>query len=320
MNTETKLLWHSKSKSWFEKVTLETPKVGWVKVKSLCSFISQGTERLVIAEDLTSEIAKAMAVPYLKGSLGKEFTYGYSLIGEIVEGENHLLGKKVHIMHPHQDIFNAKIEDLSEIPGDMSPEIASLASNMETAINAIWDAEIELGDRVLIMGYGVIGALIAEILQSSVGVEVRVIEKNENRAKIAKDRGLEVLGEIRHDFDAIFNTTSSETMLQQALEWTSSEGKVLELSWYGSKTIQLHLGADFHYGRKKIISSQVSHIPGRKQPRWSYTKRKQLVFKLLSRLNFDHLTQNKILFQDSAVFYDQLRKGKENSLSTVIIY
>ncbi len=320
MRKQSTLLWHDKSTSWFEEAALPEANAGWAKVRSICSFVSMGTERVVTHEQLTPEIATAMAVPYQKGSLDSSFTYGYSVIGEVIEGETNLLGKRVHIMHPHQDIFNAKIDDLTEMPEAISPEIASIASNMETAINAIWDAGVELGDKVLIIGYGVIGALITEILQKSIGIEVKVLEQKEDRASVAIERGISIWEKTGEKFDVVFNTSSNENMLQKALEWTAFEGKVVELSWYGTKTVRLQLGADFHYGRKKIIASQVSNIPERKQPKWNYKKRKRLVFQLLSELDLTHMISNQILFTDSLDFYDRLRKGEENCLSTLIIY
>ena len=252
--------------------------------------------------------------------MDQTFTYGYSVVGEVIKGSPEHLGKIIHIMHPHQDFFNAKSDDLTELPLGLTPKTASMASNMETAVNAIWDAEVELGDRVLIVGFGVIGALVAEILQNTIGVSVEVLEKDKSRADVAKEKGLNVWDKSSQKFDVVFNTSSNEEILQNALTWTTKEGRIVELSWYGSKTIKLQLGTDFHYGRKKIIGSQVSQIPSRKQPQWNYKKRKDLVFELLSKLDLSYLTSNQISFSESVDFYARLRRGEENNISTLITY
>jgi threonine dehydrogenase-like Zn-dependent dehydrogenase len=318
MINQSNILWHNKQSSWLESIEMPEVKTGEVLIRAIYSMISQGTEKTALTQELSTIIAQKMSVPYMKGSMVDTFTYGYSLVGEIIAGKTSLLGKKVHLMHPHQDYLVAKEGDVFEVPDIVSLKEATLASNIETAVNAIWDADISLGDRVLIYGYGLIGAILATIINKMPGVQCEIFETDHKRKQLHLDHHI---GErTGHDYDVVFNTTSNEQALQDALSVTRLEGKVIELSWYGNHETTLRLGADFHYGRKQIISSQVSYIPAKKQPFWNYRKRKQLVFELLYNHTFSHFLISETPFMETPSFYHRLRNEKISDLTTIICY
>ncbi len=310
-------LWHDKERSWFE--TSEIASEAGLTIRSLHSLISAGTERVVTSHAIVHEMAERMAVPYMKGSLDKSFTYGYSLVGHVISG-GELQGKLVHVMHPHQDYSLVEEKAAYVLPDELDPRLATLISNMETAVNAVWDAQIELGDRILIQGYGLIGALIASVLKQYPGLDLQVLDIDPKRKQQITDHQLDHFDHKNTEFDVVFNTTSSEQTLQDAFRLTRLEGTIVELSWYGSKQVNLSLGADFHYGRKRLICSQVSHIPNRKQPNWNYKNRKDLVVRLLQELEPTYLLGHEIDFQDAPEFYRKLRSGDIKELSTIINY
>ena len=318
MSVSLNEIWHNKQTSWLKPVNIPELKDGDTLVKTTHSMISLGTEKTVLTQNLPDTMARHMAIPYMKGSLLDTFTYGYSAVGEVIKGKESWVGKKVHLMHPHQDYMIVSDTDLVEIPEGIDLKSATLTSNLETAINAIWDAEISLGDRVLIFGYGLIGSLIATIIRHMPGVIVEVFEMNSNRQQLHVSHGVPI--KSLNEYDVVFNATSNESALREALILTRQEGQVIELSWYGNQDTTLQLGAEFHYGRKQIISSQVSQIPYKKQPIWNYRKRKQLVFDLLADLDFTHLLTDEIDFRDTPKFYDRLRKDEIENLSTIICY
>lgn len=318
MAIKASILWHNKKTSWIDTSYLPELKNGEVLIKSLYSMISQGTEKIVLTQELSIETCKEMSIPYMKGSLIDTFTYGYSIVGEVISGNTSLIGKKVHLMHPHQDFFIASEDDIYIIPDAISLKEATLASNIETAINAIWDADIQIGDRVLIYGYGLLGAIIATIINQMPGVLCEVYETEMYRQELHLHH--EIPNKSGNNYDVVFNTTANEQALQEALLVTRPEGRVIELSWFGNKNVILKLGNAFHYGRKQIISSQVSHIPMKKQPVWNYLKRKQLVFKLLHDLNFSHLLLSEVYFKDTPEFYHRLRNENIQKSSTIICY
>ncbi|MDW3194874.1 MAG: zinc-binding alcohol dehydrogenase [Cytophagales bacterium] len=312
-------LWHDLQKSWLEPSELSSPSEDQLLIRSMYSLISAGTERVLTNQMLDPELAHKMAVLYQKGTLSQRFTYGYSLVGEVIS-EGNLNGKYVHVMHPHQDVVLVKRDDVRVLPEGMDPKLATLISNMETAVNAVWDAQIELGDRVLIQGYGTIGALVASTLQKHPGLNLHVHEIDPLKSDLIAAHGLGFYDGEEKEFDVVFNTTSSEQALKDAFRLTRLEGTVIELSWYGNRQVNLSLGENFHYGRKRLICSQVSHIPYRKQPIWNYKNRKDLVIRLLQEINPIYLLGNEINFQDTPEFYDKLRAGEIKELSTIINY
>jgi len=177
---------------------------------------------------------------------------------------------------------------------------------METVINAIWDAEVQPGQTALVCGFGNIGSLLALTLQLHFDVQVFILEKNEWRIKQAKELGFVVNKPVKAS--VAFNTTATENGLQTCINQVEKEGKVIELSWYGNKKVNLQLGESFHYDRKQIISSQVSSIPLKKQSEWDFEKRKQYVFELLNVADYDEYISQVIPFEESATFFNDLRK------------
>lgn len=314
-------LWHNKENSWLVEKNSPLDTVDQIVVQSLYSLVSLGTERLVTTQNFTEVLASNMGIPYMQGSLLNDFTYGYSLVGQVISGPLEIKGKFVHLMHPHQNVLAVRKQDVFIIPDSMDPKLATLASNMETAVNAIWDGSVEIGDKILVIGYGIIGAMIALLAKTIGGVEVTIRENNPNKGLVIANAGFKKYDQRNSsDFDVVFNTTSSGEMLQEAIELTRQEGKIVEVSWYGDRSIKVNLGADFHYGRKRIICSQVSQIPYKKQPIWDYKKRKNLVFKLLNDLNPIHLIESEVPFSETPVFFDELRRGAIDSVGVVIKY
>lgn len=312
-------LWHNKEKSWLTPHKLPVPSEGQLIIKSRYSMISTGTEKVITTQVLDPDLALKMAIPYQKGAMTNTFTYGYSLVGEVIS-EGEFQGEKVHVMHPHQDFAVVYTNDVRVLPRDIDPKLATLISNMETAVNAVWDAQVELGDRVLIQGYGTIGALVASILQKYPGLDLHVHDIDPQKAELIASHGLSVYDMEEEEFDLVFNTTGSEIALEEAFKFARLEGTIIELSWYGAKRVSLELGESFHYGRKRLICSQVSHIPNRKQPNWNYENRKDLVIRLLQELDPTYLLGHEINFQDAPEFYHKLRSGDVKELSTIINY
>jgi threonine dehydrogenase-like Zn-dependent dehydrogenase len=257
------------------------------------------------------------------GDFDSEFTYGYSLVGEVVEGPFNWIGKFIHVMHPHQSVVVVNQKDAFPIPESVNIESATLASNLETIINAVWDSGITIGDKILIIGFGIIGALLAIVINNMPGIEISVYEKDLSRRKFAESLQFHTVSdanELCKEYTIAYNTSSSYEGLQVAIDNIRNEGLVTELSWYGSKTVNLNLGDDFHYGRKRIISSQVSHIPVVKRGFFDHKSRKELVFKLLGNIKFDMLIQRKFPFDKAPDVFRSLRKGNQKEIGILFHY
>ncbi len=317
-----KSLWHiSTTNSELRKGELPINK-GSLIIESCYSLISTGTERTIALGQVPENLYAEMKVPYMKGNFDFPLTYGYSLVGKVIEGTENYLGKFVHMMHPHQDLITIDSKNCFFIPEGITPKRATLASNMETAINAVWDSKVESGDKILIVGFGVIGALLAKVLQN-IGVSVTILENNDVRLSHAQNLGFHCTNnsiELGDNFDITYNTSAHESGLQCCIDLVGYEGKVIELSWYGDQKVTLDLGSSFHSQRKQIISSQVSNIPSDKQPEWDYKKRKAYVFELLKDNSYDNFITKEVSFDDSPVFFNTLRNTTINELGIIIKY
>jgi len=308
-----KALWHlsPKSSAMLQAEQPLAPSAGEIIVKSHYSMVSMGTERLVALGQVPAELVDQMRVPYQQGALSLPVSYGYSLVGEVLSQNHPLSGQYVHLMHPHQDYCCVNAAAVTPIPSDVPLRRAVLTSNMETVLNAIWDSEVSVGDCVLVAGLGSIGALLALSLSLIPGVKVWILEKDEAKCQWAREQNLPILSDHDHPvFDISFHTTAHPAAFQCCLDALGYEGKLIELSWYGSKQLNIHLGGSFHHQRKQIICSQVSRIPTSKQARWDYKRRKEAVFGLLEHAIFDRLEMEVIAFEESVAFFEALRAGR----------
>ncbi|MBX2882480.1 MAG: zinc-binding alcohol dehydrogenase [Granulosicoccus sp.] len=323
-------LWHSKTNSWLTSDDLEfagaskfSPTSGdRLRVEAIASLISLGTERTVITQTLPTATATQMRIPYMQGDFSEQFTYGYSLVGIVIEGPEQWLQKRVHLLHPHQQFAEVSIHDAHLLPDRLNDDTATLISNMETAVNALWDAQPAIGDCIAVFGYGLIGTLVALLLQRVPGVNVHIVEPDVSRAAAAIKAGFNTSSSVPENkiTDITFNTATSDQALQAAIDCTGYEGTIVDLSWHGAELSTLKLGGSFHYDRKRLICSQVSNIPASRARRWDYTRRKDLVIALLLDLQ-DHLAIDKtISFAEAPEFFNSLRQHSPEERSVVIRY
>ena len=315
-------LWHlSPSKSSLQQEELATPLPSQLILKSLYSLVSTGTEKLVASGQVPPSMHQLMRVPSMGGDFGFPVKYGYSLVGQVASA-GALKGQLIHLLHPHQGSLLVDSANISFVPKGIPAKRAALASNIETALNAIWDSGVSVGDKVVVCGFGMIGGLVARLLSLMPAVEVVVLEKNAYRIAQATQMGFITNPNTLQNFDYSFHTSGSSAGLQACIEAVGMEGKIIELSWYGTQSVQLQLGADFHYHRKQIISSQVGHVPFAKNARWDYQRRKQVVWELLKNPVFDAHITHEIAFADSPAFFEALRGGSllNEGLGWVIKY
>lgn len=309
-------LWHlSDNESAVQPVALAEK---GLLVRALYSLVSTGTERLVASGGVPDALHSPMRVPGMAGHFTFPLTYGYSWVGK-ADAPGHLLHNKlVHTLWPHQTALRAPAEMLYPLPDHVPPLRATLASNMETVVNAVWDSGVSLGDRVLVVGFGMIGGLLARTLSRLPGVKVQVAETSPPRLSQLSAMGFESWDS--QPVDLAFHTTATGSGLQQSIDALGQEGKVVELSWYGERQANVMLGGDFHYGRKQIISSQVAHLPAGRRSRWGFRRRKSLVMDLLKDPAYDtHITQV-LPFEKAPAFFEQLRSGDTPPLGTVFNY
>ena len=286
------------------------------------SAISPGTERIVATGQVPHALLDDMRCPYMGGEFTFPVKYGYSLVGEVEEGPPDFEGRLVHVLHPHQDAAVVKSADVQLIPGTVPPWRATLLSNMETAINAVWDSDLRLGDSALVIGFGVIGSLVARLVSWMPGVDVDIVDVSAAKLELAQRMGFHVrrTAELPEDYDIAFHASGSTSGLQTAIDHIGFEGQVVELSWYGTQPVHLRLGETFHSRRKSIISSQVSTVAASRRPRWDTARRKRLALRLLENPHWDeHLTRT-LPFADLPAFTRELAAGSSDFLSVLVDY
>lgn len=282
-----------------------------VLVENLFSGISRGTEKLVFEGLVPKSEADRMRCLGQEGEFSFPVKFGYCSVGRVSEGE--LAGTNVFVLHPHQTQFRVDPEDLHVLPEGLSPEKAILAANMETALNITWDSQASAGDKIAVIGAGVIGLLVAYLLAKLPGSDVTVIDKNPNRFEIAKQLGLKFANPeaAPSDCDVVIHTSASSDGLALALESAGDEAKIIEASWYGEQQVVLPLGGAFHSRRLSLISSQVGSLPVSKKPRWDHKRRMSKALELLLDPELDVLISGETKFEDIATEYQGILHDPE---------
>lgn len=262
---------------------------GALAVRARFSALSRGTERLVHFGRVPPEAADAMRGPGQEGDFPFPVKYGYCLVGIVEEGPR--AGERVFCLHPHEERALVAPHFCAPIPDHVPDARATLAANMETALNALWDAAPLPGERALVIGAGVVGLLAAFLLARIPGVSVTVVDRDPARRAPAELLGARFAApeEAPGEQELILHASASEAGLRLALEKAGFEARILELSWFGAACPALPLGAAFHYRRLRLISTQVGSVSPALRGRRSHAERLALALSLLGDARLDAL-------------------------------
>ncbi|MCF6524552.1 zinc-binding alcohol dehydrogenase [Streptomyces sp. JJ36] len=279
---------------------LPEPAEGEVVVRTLCSGVSRGTESLVFRGGVPESQYSRMRAPFQEGGFPGPVKYGYLNVGRVEEGPPPLLGRTVFCLYPHQSRYVVPAGAVTPVPDTVPAERAVLAGTVETAVNALWDAAPLLGDRVAVVGAGMVGCSVAALLARYPAVRVQLIDADPARASVAAALGAEFAlpGEARGDCDLAVHASATEEGLTRALELLAPEGTVLELSWYGDRRVALPLGEAFHSGRLVLRGSQVGTVSPARRSRRTYADRLALALGLLADPAFDALITGECAFEE----------------------
>lgn len=273
------------------------PAPGQAVVTTLFSGISRGTERLVLQGRVPQAEQDRMRAPMQEGEFPFPVKYGYCAVGRVTAGP--MAGQAVFALHPHQDRFACDPATLVPLPEGVPPARAVLGANMETALTILWDAGAGPGDRVAVVGAGVVGALAAYLAARLPGAEVTLIDTNPARAALAAALGC---GFALPDdagqgwADGVIHASANPAGLATAIAVAGPEATVVEASWYGAGTVPVPLGGAFHSQRLRIVGSQVGRIPPARAPRWTYRRRMDKALALLTDPALDALVSGETDF------------------------
>jgi hypothetical protein len=264
------------------------------------SGISRGTERLVFNGDVPTSEHTRMRAPYQAGEFPAPVKYGYSSVGVVEQGPAELKGRHVFCLYPHQTRYVLPLADAHPLPPQVPPGRAVLAANMETAVNALWDAAPRVGDAITVVGASTLGCLVARLAAGIPGTMVQLVDTDPGRAEVATALGVafSLPAEARGDADLVVHASASAAGLETALALAGFEATVLELSWFGSGSVGVPLGGAFHAQRLRLVSSQVGAVSPSRRARRSHGQRLACALALLADPALDVLISGEDDFED----------------------
>ncbi len=291
---------------------LPEPGAGQALVQALFSGISRGSELLVHRGLVPQSEHARMRAPHQQGEFPWPVKYGYASVGRVAAGPPELRGREVFCLHPHQDAYVVEAGALLPLPEGVPAARAVLGANMETALNAVWDAELRAGDRVAIVGAGTLGALVAYLCARHPGCEAQLVDLDPGKAELARALGVGFAPpqQAQPDADLVVHASGSPAGLGTALALAGVEATVLELSWYGTQEVSLSLGGAFHARRLRLQSSQVGALPPRQRPRWNHRRRLELALRLLRDQTLERLIDAHAPFAELPVVMRRLGRGE----------
>ena len=304
------------------EVTLREPGRDEVLVRTLRSGVSRGTETLVFRGGVPPTQYAAMRAPFQEGDFPAPVKYGYLNVGTVEQGPAELRGRTVFCLYPHQTAYVVPAGAVSVVPEDVSPARAVLAGTVETAVNALWDAGPLLGDRITVVGAGMVGCCVARLLSRFPAMQLTLVDVDPGRADAAAALGVEFAQppDAVGGQDLVVHASATSAGLQRSLELLAPEGTVLDLSWYGDSEVHLSLGGAFHSGRLGIRASQVGTLSPARGGRRTPADRLALALELLRDPAFDALVTGQSPFAELPEVMARLAAGSLPALCHTITY
>jgi threonine dehydrogenase-like Zn-dependent dehydrogenase len=293
-----------------------------VLVRTLHTGVSRGTETLVFRGGVPANQYAVMRAPYQEGEFPAPVKYGYLNVGVVDRGPADLLGRTVFCLYPHQTRYVVPAGAVTVVPDAVPPARAVLAGTVETAVNALWDAGPLVGDRIAVVGGGMVGCSVAGVLARFPGAKVQLVDADPDRAAIAAALGVEFAlpADAAGDCDVVFHASATSAGLTRALELLAPEATVVELSWYGDRQVSVPLGEFFHSRRLIVKSSQVGGIAPARRGRRGYGDRLAIALDLLGDPAFDALITGRSDFDDLPEVMPRLTDGDLPALCHLIDY
>ena len=308
-----------------------------VLVQTVCSAISAGTEMLIYQGRFPRTLETDSVISGLRGGFKYPLAYGYACVGKVVEVgkdvDREWLNRLVFAFQPHTSHFISKTDSLFSVPDSLLPESACFFPNMETAVNLVQDAAPIFGERVLVLGQGIIGLLTASLLREfpletlvtadpyemrrKASLELKVSEALDPNSETFKD----VLSAYaQKKFDLTLELSGDPSALEDALALTCFSGRIVIGSWYGEKKVELDLGGAFHRSRIKLISSQVSTIAPELAARWDKARRFEAAWKALERVQPEKWITHQFPIEQAAEAYHLLDENPQETIQILVTY
>jgi threonine dehydrogenase-like Zn-dependent dehydrogenase len=301
---------------------LPEPGPGELRIRTRYSAVSRGTESLIFEGRVPRTEFARMRAPFQEGEFPSPVKYGYINVGVVESGPASLRDREVFTLFPHQTRFNIRTDAAHVLPRGLPGERAVLAANLETALNAIWDAQLTPASKLTVIGAGALGCLCAWLAQSEFGADVELIDINEDRASIAAHLGVAFAtpARARADIPVIIHTSATEEGLQTALDLAGFEATILELSWFGNERPRVALGEAFHSRRLTLKASQVGHVAAPMRGHASRSSRLQTALRLLRDPTPEILIDSQCKFSELPSVLAAFASGSQSAICHRVHY
>jgi NADPH:quinone reductase-like Zn-dependent oxidoreductase len=305
-----------------QDVRLAPPREDDVVVRTCFSGVSRGTEALVFAGRVPRSEWTRMRAPFQEGEFPAPVKYGYMNVGVVEAGPAELRGRTVFALYPHQTHYVVPALWVHPLPQDLPPRRAVLAANMETAVNGLWDARPHIGDRITVIGAGTVGCLVAWLAARVAGCRVQLVDVNPNRAEVAQVLGVAFANPsaAEDNADLVIHASGEPEGLALALRVADVEATVVEMSWFGDRSVPLALGEAFHANRLVLRSSQVGRIAPAQRARWDTARRMRFALELLRDERLEVLLTGESAFESLPEAMTGLAAHAGNTLCHVVSY
>jgi NADPH:quinone reductase-like Zn-dependent oxidoreductase len=323
LGEDAEALWYvAPGRAEMRRETVPAPGAGEVLVRALHGAVSRGTERLVLAGRVPPTEYARMRGPNMGGDFPFPVKYGYATVGRVETGRTDPVGRTVFALHPHQSWFVLPASAVTPVPDGVPARRAVLAPNMETALNATWDAAPGPSGRVAVVGAGVVGALVAWLCGRMPKTQVTLVDLLPSRAALAKRLGVgfALPAEAPRDCDFVFHTSASAAGLATALALAGDEASIIELSWYGAGDVAVPLGGAFHSRRLRLISSQVGKVAPSRRAEFTHAQRLAAAIELLAEPALAALLDDGTPFRELPQQLPRLLAPEADVLCPVIDY
>lgn len=295
---------------------------GMVRVRALYGAISRGTEALISAGLVPESEYQRMRAPFMGGTFPFPVKYGYATVGCVESGPDEMIGRNVFVLHPHQTVFDVPAGAALPVPEDVPIARAVLAANMETALNATWDAGPVPSGKVAVVGAGVVGALAGYLFARVPCAEVTLVDINPAREDLARALGLDFATPENAPADCklVVHTSADSRGLATAIGIAGDEATILEMSWYGDRIVPLPLGGAFHSRRLKIVSSQVGMVAPSRRATTTHRQRLEQAMALVADARLDALLTPAVRFSELPELLPDILNPRNGVLCQLIAY
>lgn len=316
---------------------IPTPAADQLLIKSLCSAVSAGTEMLVYRGQLPEQMSLDASLDSLQSEASYPLQYGYACVGEVIScGKNmdaSWLGQRVFSFQPHVSHFTATSDQLMLVPDDVDSHAAVFLANMETAVNLVQDGAPAIGERVVVLGQGIVGLLLSGILAAFPLAGLFTLDTLTKRRATSLKLGANASFDPHADFqqlhsvalkgkgsDLVYEVSGVPDALNLAISLSGFDSRIVLGSWYGNKSAVIALGGDAHRNRLKITTSQVSTLAPALSGRWDKTRRFDTAWDMIRRLQPQQLITHKHTLAQAQELYALLHNNPDEVLQALFVY